>query len=186
VISQQWQLNLLLAAIPEKILDQIKDVVDKVPKDFPYDLFNAHFLEAQTLSDQEKMDVLFKSVPLGGQKPSQMLANMLAYCPSHMEPSIMFQYLFLQRLLVTLQTLLGKQEPGDIRSLAVRADKLWATHKHQPQDLVATVDAAVEQPAAQIVAVWKEEPPQKRFAWKKPGGQPPAGRGGQAASGSSS
>jgi hypothetical protein len=53
------------------------------------------------------MDVLFKYEPLGGLKSSQMLANMLAYCPSGMEQSIMFQYMFLQHLPVTLQILLG-------------------------------------------------------------------------------
>jgi hypothetical protein len=68
----------------------------------------------ETLSIQEQMDILFKSEPLGGRKPSQMLANMLAYCPSGMEQqSIMFQYMFLQRLQVTLRTLLEQQEPCD-------------------------------------------------------------------------
>ncbi len=55
----------------------------------------------ETLSIQEKKNILFKSEPLGGLKPSQMLVNMLAYCPSGKEQSIMFQYMFLQRLLVT-------------------------------------------------------------------------------------
>jgi hypothetical protein len=44
----------------------------------------------------------------------------------------------------TLHTLLGDQEPGDIRSLAARADKLWATQKPQSHDLVASVDTAEE------------------------------------------
>jgi hypothetical protein len=39
---------------------------------------------------------------------------------------IMFQFLFMKRLLVTLQTLLG--EPGDIRSLAARADRQLVGH----------------------------------------------------------
>jgi hypothetical protein len=59
-----------------------------------------------------------------------------------MEQSSVFQYMFLP---VTLRTLLGEQEPGDIRSLAARADKLWATHKQQSHNLVAIVDIAEEQ-----------------------------------------
>jgi hypothetical protein len=31
------QFDLLLATMPEKILDQVMDVVDIVPEDFPYD-----------------------------------------------------------------------------------------------------------------------------------------------------
>jgi hypothetical protein len=57
-----------------------------------------------------------------------MLATMMAYCPSSMEQSIMFQDMFLPRMPVTLRTLLGEQEPWDISSLAARADKLWAMH----------------------------------------------------------
>jgi hypothetical protein len=50
----------------------------------------------------------------GGRKPFHMLVNILAYCPSDMEQqSIMFQYMFLQRLPVTLRTLLEQQKPGD-------------------------------------------------------------------------
>ena len=86
---------------------------------------------------------------------------MLAYCPSGMEQIIVFQYMFLQRLPVILWTLLGEQEPSDIKSMATRADKLCATHKPQSNDLVASVDLAEEQPA-QIAAVQKKEP-----FWKK-------------------
>ncbi len=56
---------------------------------------------------------------------------------------------------------------------ADRADRLWATHKPQSHDLVAHVDTAEEQPA-QIAAVQKKEPAQKKkFAGKKPGERPP-------------
>jgi hypothetical protein len=69
--------------------------------------------------------------------------------------------MFLQRLPVTLQTLLWEQEPGDIRSLAAGADRLLATHKPQSHGLVAHVNIAEEQPA-QIAAVLKKEPVKKK------------------------
>ena len=186
IISQRRRFDLLLAAMPEKILDQVMDVVDNIPEDFPYDTLKSRLLESHTLSDHEKLEILYKSEPLGGRKPSQMLASMLAYCPAGMEQTIMFQFLFLQRLPVTLRTLLGEQEPGDIRSLAARADRLWATHRPQSHDLVANVDVAEEQPA-QIAAVQKKEPfRKKKFAGKKFGGRPSAAAGGQATSSSSS
>jgi hypothetical protein len=169
IIFQRRRFDLLLATLPEKIRDQVMEVVDNVPEDFPYDTLKSRLLETRTLSDHEKLEILYKSEPMGGQKPSQMLASMLAYCPAGMEQTIMFQFLFLQRLPVTLRTLLGELEPGDIRSLAVRADRLWATHRPQSHDLEANVDAAEEQPA-QIAAVQKKEPSQKKkFAWKKLG-----------------
>jgi hypothetical protein len=86
-----WRFDLLLAAMPEKILDQV-DVVHNVLEDFFYDMLKARLLETRTLSDHKKLDVLYKSEPLGGRNPSKMLANILAYCPSGVEQTIMFQY----------------------------------------------------------------------------------------------
>jgi hypothetical protein len=83
MVSQQRRFDLLLAAMPEKIL--IMDIVED------YDTLKACLLETHTLSDQEKMNILFKSEPLGGRKPPQMLTNFSAYCSSAwMEPSVMF------------------------------------------------------------------------------------------------
>ncbi len=45
----------------------------------------SRLLGSHTLSDHEKLEVLFKFEPLGGRKPSQMLASMLAYSPAGME-----------------------------------------------------------------------------------------------------
>jgi hypothetical protein len=104
---------IFLAAMTENVQDQVMGVVDNVPEDFPYNTLNSRLLKTYNLSDHEKLDVLYKSEPFGGQKPSQMLANMLAYCPAGMEQTIMFPYMFLQRLPVTLRTLLGEQKPGD-------------------------------------------------------------------------
>jgi hypothetical protein len=163
----------------EKVLDQIMDVVDNILEDFPCDTLKSRLLETHTLSDHEKLIVLYQSEPLGGRKPSQMLATMLTCCPTGINQTIMIQYMFLQRLPVTL-TFFRDQEPGDIRSLAARADRLWATHKPQSHDLVAHLDTAEEQ-LAQITAVQKKEPfKKKKFARKKSGGGQLAAGGSQA------
>jgi hypothetical protein len=77
-----------------------------MPEYYIYYTLKARLPETHTLPDQKKMDILFKSEQLVGRKPSQMLANMLAYCPFGMEQSVTFQHMFLQRLPVTLRTLL--------------------------------------------------------------------------------
>jgi hypothetical protein len=97
IIPQRRRFDLLLAAMPEKIFDQVMDVVDNIPEDFPYNTLKSHLLESHMLSDHEKLEILYKSEPLGGRKPSQMLASKLAYCPAGIEQTIMFQFLFLQR-----------------------------------------------------------------------------------------
>jgi hypothetical protein len=41
--------------MPEKILDQVMDMVDNVSEDFSYDTFKSLLLETHTLSDHEKL-----------------------------------------------------------------------------------------------------------------------------------
>ncbi len=83
MVSPRQRFDLLLAAMPEKILDRIMDMVENVLEDFPYDTLKARLLETHSLSDQEKMNILHKSEV---RKPPQIMANMLAYCSSGMEP----------------------------------------------------------------------------------------------------
>jgi hypothetical protein len=59
----------------------LTDVVDNMRKDFPYYTLKARLLETHMLSDQEKLDVLFKFEPLGDCELSQLLVSVLAYCP---------------------------------------------------------------------------------------------------------
>ncbi len=54
-ISQRRRFDLLLAAMPEKILDQVMDMVDNVSEDFSYDTLKSLLLETHTLSDHEKL-----------------------------------------------------------------------------------------------------------------------------------
>ena len=137
ITSQRVMFDLLVAALPEKHLSQVMDIIKAIPAINPYEVLKLRLLEAHVLSDQEKMDALFQLGPLGDRKPSQLLASMLSVCPSGIELQPVFQYLFLQRLPQTLRTLLGEQECGDIRALAALADRLWASHKPQPHEVMA-------------------------------------------------
>jgi hypothetical protein len=87
-----------VAALPEKNLSQVMDIIKNIPAINPFEVLKLRLLEAHVLSDQEKMDALFQLGPLGDRKPSQLLASMLSVCPSGMELQRVFQYLFLQRL----------------------------------------------------------------------------------------
>jgi hypothetical protein len=102
-------------ATPEKVLNQNLDVVENMTEDYPYDTMKVCLLDSHTLSNLKKMDIFFKSELLGHQKPSLMLVNMLTYCTSSMEQSIMFQHMFLQHLSVTFAVATGAcghQKPG--------------------------------------------------------------------------
>ncbi len=167
ITSQRVMFDLLVAALPEKHLSQVMDIIKTIPAINPYEVLKLRLLEAHVLSDQKKMDALFQLGPLGDRKPSQLLASMLSVCPSGMELQPVFHYLFLQRLPQTLRTLLGEQECGDIRALAALADRLWASHKPQPHDVMAVqelVGGSSSEP--QVAAV---QPKKKQFRKKTVG-----------------
>jgi hypothetical protein len=152
--------DLLVAALPEKSLSQVMDIIKNIPAINPFEVLKLRLLEAHMLSDQEKMNALFQLGPLGNHKPSQLLASMLSVCPSGME-----QPVFLQRLPQTLRTLLGKQECGDIRALAALADRLWASHKPQPHEVMA-----VQEPVrgGSASSRWPQSSPTRSSSRKRP------------------
>jgi hypothetical protein len=82
--------DLLVAALQEKNLSQVMDIIKNIPAVNPFKVLKLRLLEADVLSDQEKMDALFQLGPLSKRKPSQLLASMLSVCPSGMEVQPIF------------------------------------------------------------------------------------------------
>ncbi len=79
------------------------------------------------------MDKLLSAQPLGGQKPSDLLHELVQFCPEGESQSKIFRYLFLQRL------------PASCASvLAARADQLWAHSARRPHAAAAAVNAVAE------------------------------------------
>ena len=136
--DQTAKFDHVLSALPEDMVGQILDIVEAAPAATPYTFLKARLLETHQLSDYEKWDTLVKMEPMGGRKPSKLLADMMEYCPAGLETTLPFHYLFTQRLPQALRTQLGEVEPGDPRALAARADKLWAVHA-SPSASVAAV-----------------------------------------------
>jgi hypothetical protein len=176
ITNQRVMFALLVAALQEKNLLLVMDIIKNIPAVTPFKVLKLRLLEAHVLSDQEKMDALFQLGPLGDHKHSQLLASMLSVCPSGMEVQQVFQYLFLQRLPQMLRILLGEQECSNIRALAALADRLWVSHKPQPH-VVMAVQEPVGSGKQQVAAVQ----PKKKQLKKKTGGG-----GGSSGSGASS
>jgi hypothetical protein len=128
IVDETAKFDHVLSALPEDMVGQIMDLVEAAPAATPYTFLRTRLLETHSLSDFEKWDMLQKTEQMGGRKPSKLLADMMEFCPTGLEQSLPFHYLFTQRLPQALRTQLGEVEPGDPRALAARADKLWAVH----------------------------------------------------------
>jgi hypothetical protein len=80
------------------------------------------------------MDKLLSAQPLGGQKPSDLLHELVQFCPEGESQSKIFCYLFLQRLPAELRIILSEDGDSSLPVLAVRADQLWAHSVRRPHD----------------------------------------------------
>jgi hypothetical protein len=121
------------------------------------------------MSDYQRVELLSRVEPLGGRKPSDLLAVMLELCPRGHETSPFFGYLFLQRLPREIRVLLAEEDVADMRALAEKADRFMAIHAPQAHDssvaaMAASPDSEDETVAAATAgrAKQRQKKPQKK------------------------
>jgi hypothetical protein len=188
ITSQRAQFFNVLAALPETTVVLIADLVETRPlPENPFDLLRARLLTAHQLTDIQRVEKLLALPPLGKQKPSELLAEMIRICPRGEENSTFFNCHFLQKLPRELRVLLSEADMSDKRVLSARADQIWAHHAQHHHDIVATVavEQEVEDPAVLAIHGTRGR---GRGAGRGRGrgsgrAQQPAAGGGQAAAG---
>jgi hypothetical protein len=89
----------------------------------PYTELRRRLLAAHKLTDIQRVEQLFNLPPLGAQKPSELLAEMLRLCPRGQENNC----LLLNKPPRELRILLSEAEMVDKQALGARAD-LFAAH----------------------------------------------------------
>jgi hypothetical protein len=97
--------------------------------------------------------MLVSMEPLGGRKPSDMLAEMEKFKPKDMQS--FYAYHFLQRLPREIRVLLAQDDLSNMAALAEKADQLVALHQPQHHDAVAV--AAMAPPEQQAAVNTAEE-----------------------------
>ncbi len=131
-----------MAALSKEAVSLVLDIVENPPQHHPYAALKERLLESHQHNDYQQVSLLFRMEPLGGRKPSELLAAMLELCPRGHEISIFFTHLFLERLPAELRILLGEDDHQNPRDVAKKADSLWALHKMNlvPGAAVASVE----------------------------------------------
>ncbi len=118
-----------MAALSKEAVSLVLDIFENPPGHHPYTALKERLLESHQLNDYQRVSLLFRMEPLGGRKPSELLAAMLELCPRGRETSIFFTHLFLERLPAELRIMLGEDDNQNPRDIAKKADSLWALHK---------------------------------------------------------
>jgi hypothetical protein len=85
-----------IAALPGDAFRMVAHIVEqKDQADDAYNQLKAALVSSLTMSDYQRIELLSKVEPLGGRKPSDLLATMLELCPHGHKSSPFFCYLFL-------------------------------------------------------------------------------------------
>jgi hypothetical protein len=148
ISSEADRFDLVVGSLPKESLRQVIDVLENPDAATPYTTLKGRLLSAHEPTTFQRIEMLHKMEPLGGRKPSELMAHMLELCPRGQEKNEFFLFLFLQRLPRELWVLLG-DDFAEPRDLAARADRLWAMHSHD-HALIATLQG--EEPSAAPVA----------------------------------
>lgn len=164
----------VLGALSRDAYRQVADVVDRDPDQNSYAEIKESLLASHRLSDFQKVEALAKMEPLGGRKPTQLLAEMLELCPRGHENSPFFAYFYLQRLPREMRVQMSEDDQADLRALAKKANGLTSLHAPQQHEVAAVAPAAADELAdgATVAAVAKGKPAGKsRSKFGKRAGQ---------------
>jgi hypothetical protein len=191
ILSNIMQDNLrfyyVLGALPESAVRGLGDLMLGPPLPDAYQQLKTRLLAAHTLTEFQRIDKLLSAQPLGGQKPSDLLHELVQFCLEGETQSKIFCYLFLQRLPAELRIILFEDVDSTLPVLAARADQLWAHSARWPHTAaVNTIAEDSSQEETTVAAVAGQTFGRGGGRFKPRGGQGGAargGRGGNAAAG---
>jgi hypothetical protein len=179
VMDEAMRYYHVLPCLPGSTVNLVTDFVGGALPVNPYMQLKARLLAAHQLTDYQRVEQIFQLPPLGAQKPSELLAEMLRLCPRGQENSLFFTYLFLHRLPRELRVLLTDVDHNDRRLLSERVDQLWAHYAKHSHSTMACIEGASSDEDGGAVAAIRRQGPGGRSLGGKPrlrkGGSEPVG-----------
>lgn len=145
ITTQREKFAHVVNALTQEATRLVTDLIISPPAARPYTILKERLLLAHQLTPVQKAMKVMSMPALGDRRPSQLLADMLEYCPTEEEGSSFFRAAFIQRLPAELQVLLDGVEDGDLKDLATKADKLWAIRRPTAWHMAAVTAAFAEE-----------------------------------------
>ena len=167
-----------MGAIPESVVKTVADLLIGAPPADAYQQLQARLLAAHTLTEFQRIEKLLVSQSSSNQKPSDVLADLIQYCPAGEQQTRIFRLLFLRHLPREMRMILAEDVASPLAALAARADQLWSHGQRQDSVVNAVAD---EQEDAAIAAVGGQHRPR---GGNRRGGDRGGGRGGTSGRGS--
>jgi hypothetical protein len=125
----------VVTALPREAFHMVAHIVEREEQqDDAFQQLKAALVTSHVLSDYQRVEQLSKVEPLGGRRPSELLATMLEICPREHENCPFFCFAFLQRLPREIRVLLAEEDAAELRATAGKADRFLAIHSPQAHD----------------------------------------------------
>ena len=121
------------------------DLITNPPHLDPYTALKERLLIAHQLSPIQQAAKILSMLVIGDRQLSQLLADLMEYCPPGEENTAFFRAAYKQRLPAEMQVLLDGVEDGDLKQLVQKADKLWAIRRPANSNLASIVGVAAEE-----------------------------------------
>jgi len=131
-------------------LRHVMDLVERPPAVDPYTRLKERLVLAHQLSPVQKATKLLQLPATSEQRPSELLASLLEFCPPGEEDTALFRASFTSRLPAAIQILVADKEMGQLKDLALTADRLWLCHGAGAQPVLAVNDGEAEDTVAAI------------------------------------
>ena len=153
-----------VGAMGFSVLCAVLDLVENPPAEDPYTMLKGRLVLAHQLTPVQKATRGLQVVASSNQRPSEVLASLLEYCPPGEEGTAFFRAAFTMRLPPTIQAHLTGTELTDLKELAQLADRLWQCNPSQPVAAVA-VEPQSEEESSEVVAAMpaKKRPTNKHY-----------------------
>ena len=127
VVDSRLRFDLVLPALPEEVIEQIRGVLCAVDyMDHPYVVLEARLLRLFTPKPADSCLKLIHSGELSDRRPTQLMEAMLALLPSGEKEGILFKMLYATKLPKEVRGhVLANGMHLDSRELSELADDLW-------------------------------------------------------------
>ena len=134
VVNSRLRFDLVLPALPEDVIEQIRQVLRTVDHlDRPYVDLKARLLRLLTPKRADMCLKLINGGELSDRRPTQLIETMLALLPPGADENILFKTLYVTKLPREVRShVLALGMHLDSREMAVLADNLWCslTERH--------------------------------------------------------
>ena len=116
-------------ALPYDSLTLVLDLVISPPAVDPYASIKDRLLISHKMTSVQIAEKVLDMPSLGDRRPSQLLAAMLEFCPEGESDTSFFRASFFWRLPKEIRVLMADEVNGNLKEMAIRADKLFQHHR---------------------------------------------------------